>query len=158
MSADRTHRELTPTLGAARDLTIWILEDDPVDQRLVTAALANAGQPPPAAMTQTAEDLLALVDAAERPPDLVLVDLNTPGGGGIHLVKELRARTDFATVPIVVLTSSVNHRDQIDAVRAGVNAFHVKPFDWRAFNELIALVVAYWSLDGTEAARGHARR
>ncbi len=138
----------------SREMAIWVLEDDPVDQRLITTALAKIdGVSLSAVFARTAEEMLQRLDEAEHPPRLFLVDLNTPGGGGISLALLLRKRDDLASIPIVVLTSSVNERDQVAAARAGVNAFHVKPFDWRAFNDLIAMVVEYWSLHGTSVGR-----
>lgn len=135
------------------EFVIWVLEDDPVDQRLITSALSSVADLAPAVMVRTAEELVELLDAAEEYPSLFLIDLNTPGIGGVNLTRELRGRDGLATVPIVVLTSSVNPRDHEDAARAGANAYHVKPFDWRKFNELISLVVSYWSLDGTKVGR-----
>ncbi len=147
------HSAFEPRSGSG-GLVVWVLEDDPVDQRLINAALAKAdGVELPAVMARTAEEMLDLLDTAEQLPNLFLVDLNTPGEGGIGLTRSLRARNDVATVPIVVLTSSVNDRDQVDAAGAGVNAFHVKPFDWREFNDLIAMLIAYWSRHGVDAGR-----
>ncbi|NEE31159.1 response regulator, partial [Streptomyces sp. SID7982] len=53
------------------------------------------------------EDVLPrLLDPAARTPDLVLLDLNMPGIGGLALLSSLRAHTACASLTVVVFTSS----------------------------------------------------
>lgn len=63
----------------------------------------------------------AIEQITSTEPDLVLCDLNMPGGGGLKV-----ARTCGEQVPIVILTVSEAERDLLDAVAAGANGYLVK--------------------------------
>lgn len=69
-----------------------------------------------------AEEALDLV--AETPPDLVLLDLRMPGGGGLEALKRIRVL--HADLPVVMLTSSDEERDLFQALQAGANGYLVK--------------------------------
>ena len=127
-------------------LTVWVVEDEAVDQWLITAAFRQAGAPEPDRMLATADEVMELLDAGEVAPDLMIVDLETPGIGGIELIRRLRAQETTAMLPMVVLTSSESERDRLRSAAAGANAYHVKPFDWQEFNRVIAALLAYWEL------------
>jgi two-component system KDP operon response regulator KdpE len=74
----------------------------------------------------------ALRLAAERHPDLVLLDLGLPDISGIEVVHGLRGWTD---VPIIVLTVRSDEADKVEALDAGADDYVTKPF---GMNELLA--------------------
>ncbi|HZP27871.1 MAG TPA: response regulator transcription factor [Acidimicrobiia bacterium] len=78
----------------------------------------------------------ALVLAADRRPDLVLLDLGLPGIDGIETLGRLRA---FSDVPVIVLTARDRAADKVAALDAGADDYVTKPFD---ADELLARVRA----------------
>jgi two-component system KDP operon response regulator KdpE len=74
----------------------------------------------------------ALRLAADRHPDLVLLDLGLPDISGIEVVHGLRGWTD---VPIIVLTVRSDEADKVEALDAGADDYVTKPF---GMNELLA--------------------
>lgn len=78
----------------------------------------------------------ALRLAAERPPDLMILDLGLPGISGIEVIEAMRAWTD---VPIVVLSARHGDPDKIAALDAGADDYVTKPF---SIGELLARVRA----------------
>lgn len=70
-------------------------------------------------------------------PGLVLLDVMLPYVDGFELVSLIRARSEWADVPIVMLTAKTTERDIIRALDAGANDYIVKPFQP---NELLARV------------------
>jgi two-component system KDP operon response regulator KdpE len=70
--------------------------------------------------------------AAERHPELVLLDLGLPGIGGLDVVRGLRGWT---TVPIIVLSVRESERDKVAALDAGADDYVTKPF---GMDELLA--------------------
>lgn len=69
-----------------------------------------------------ADDAPGAIDViAARRPDLVVCDLQMPGGGGLAVV-----RASAALAPIVILTVSEAERDLLDAVAAGAAGYLVK--------------------------------
>lgn len=68
------------------------------------------------------EDAATAIELIERTrPDLALVDLHMPGGGGLAVVRECAT-----TVPIVIITVSEAERDLLDAVASGAVGYLVK--------------------------------
>ena len=78
----------------------------------------------------------ALVDARDRPPDLVVLDVMLPGIDGIEVCRRLRAGSD---VPILMLTARDAVSDRVAGLDAGADDYLVKPF---AYDELLARVRA----------------
>lgn len=70
-------------------------------------------------------------------PDLVLLDVMLPYVDGFELVRLARERSDWAGVPILMLTAKNTERDTVRALDAGANDFVIKPFQP---NELLARV------------------
>jgi two-component system KDP operon response regulator KdpE len=85
----------------------------------------------------------ALRLAADRHPDLVLLDLGLPDIGGIEVVHGLRGWTD---VPIIVLTVRSDEADKVEALDAGADDYVTKPF---GMNELLARMRAALRRTGT---------
>ena len=81
-------------------------------------------------LAPTGEEALRL--AAERRPDLVLLDVGLPGIDGVEVVRGLRGWTD---VPVIMLTVRDDERDKVDALDAGADDYVTKPF---GMNELLA--------------------
>jgi two-component system KDP operon response regulator KdpE len=81
-------------------------------------------------LAATGEDALRL--AAERHPDVVILDIGLPGIDGIEVVRGLRGWTK---VPIVMLSVREDEADKVDALDAGADDYLTKPF---GMNELLA--------------------
>src|SRR6266699_2939030 len=78
----------------------------------------------------------ALEKFRHEPPDLVLLDLNMPGMGGLETCRTLRAGSD---VPIVILSVRNAERDKVEALDAGADDYVTKPF---GIQELLARIRA----------------
>ncbi len=109
--------------------TILIVEDNEKNLKLVRDVLQVKGYQTLEA--GTAEDGLRL--AAERAPDLILMDIQLPGMNGIDALKALRAEPATATIPVIALTASVMQQDRQEIMRAGFDAFIEKPINLREF-------------------------
>jgi two-component system KDP operon response regulator KdpE len=78
----------------------------------------------------------ALVVAADRRPDLVLLDLGLPGIDGMEALSRLRS---FSAAPVIVLTVRERQADKVAALDAGADDYVTKPFDTE---ELLARIRA----------------
>jgi DNA-binding response OmpR family regulator len=79
----------------------------------------------------TAVDGPAAIDAARRSrPDLVLLDLMLPGLDGLEVCKAIRARSETASAPIIMLTARVEESDMIIGLELGADDYITKPFTW----------------------------
>jgi two-component system KDP operon response regulator KdpE len=96
-----------------------------------TALVANGYQ---AYEARSGED--ALEALREHNPEMVLLDMNMPGMGGMAACREIRAVSDVA---IIVLSVRDSERDKIAALDAGADDYITKPF---SVNELMARIRA----------------
>ncbi len=101
-----------------------MVDDSPVDRRLVQAFLEDRGHE-----LTFADSGLSAIDAARAaPPDLVLLDVMLPGMNGFETARQLKALTaDF--LPILMLTSLHDPTSKITGLRMGADDFLSKPID-----------------------------
>lgn len=82
---------------------------------------------------------------AEFPqPQLVLLDLNMPGMGGLQLLRWIRQDRELCKLRVIVLSGSDASRDVSDAYAAGANSYLVKPGDLERFVEISKALSGYW--------------
>lgn len=77
---------------------------------------------------ESAEDGMDMLEACQGNIDVVLLDLVMPGMTGFELLKKRETMEEFKKVPVIVITSSLNMEDQIQAFELGANDYINKPF------------------------------
>jgi two-component system response regulator len=77
-------------------------------------------------------------------PKVVLLDLRLPKVDGLEVLRQVKADGSTRALPIVILTSSKEERDIVEAYGLGVNSFISKPVEFGAFAETIAKLGFYW--------------
>ena len=111
---------------------ILVVEDDPAVRNLVTTALGLHGYDVEKA--ETGE--LAVMEAASRNPDLIMLDLGLPDIDGVEVIAKIRG---WSAVPIIVISARIEDSDKIGALDAGADDYLTKPF---SVEELLARVRA----------------
>ena len=115
---------------------ILVVEDEPDVAALIKHTLDRSGD---IDVTIASTGEAALKSSSDRPPDLIILDLNLPGFDGLEVCRILRARTGFETVPIIMLTARATESDRVQGLDVGADDYMVKPFSPR---ELAARVRA----------------
>ena len=100
---------------------ILVIDDEPQIRRIMRTALTGAGYEVDDA--KTGEEGLAKV--REFRPDLVLLDINMPGMGGLAACRAIRTDSNVA---IIMLTVRNSEADKVEALDAGADDFVAKPF------------------------------
>jgi two-component system KDP operon response regulator KdpE len=100
---------------------ILVVDDEPQIRRIMRMTLTGAGYEIDDA--KTGEEALEKVRVFR--PDLILLDMNMPGMGGLAACRALRADADIA---IIMLTVRNTEADKVDALDAGADDFVTKPF------------------------------
>ena len=113
--------------GPGRPLVLVVEDSEPI-RAAFTILLEESGYRVAAAATGA--DAVRL--AAERVPDLVLLDLGLPDLSGRAVAQELKSNPATAAVPIVALTGRDDPADRDDLLAAGCAAYLVKPVDTQA--------------------------
>jgi two-component system response regulator len=93
---------------------------------------------------------------AEGLPQLVLLDLQLPRVDGLEVLRRIRTDERTRLLPVVVLSSSDEERDIVDAYSLGANSYVSKPVDFDAFLEAMRQIGGYW-LDTPEEVPGSER-
>jgi len=71
----------------------------------------------------------ALRQAAERPPDVILLDVMLPGMDGFEVCRRLRRDPRTAPIPVLMVTALSERRERMAGIAAGANDFLNKPVD-----------------------------
>ena len=104
---------------------ILIVDDDPLNRRLLTKHLENDGH----RTTQFDNGFAALAAIENDQPDLILLDIEMPGLDGIEVLERLKADPVSDHVPVIMI-SGVDDTDSIvRCIEAGAEDFLPKPFD-----------------------------
>jgi CheY-like chemotaxis protein len=129
-------------------LNILLVEDDDVDVMNVKRAFDKNHITNPLFVAGNGLEALDKLRSGEVPQGrrIVLLDLNMPKMNGIEFLRELRNDPTLAPTPVVVLTTSNNDCDKIDAFNLNVAGYLVKPVTFAEFSELMVTLNKYWTL------------
>jgi len=111
---------------------ILVVDDEPQIRRVLRSTLSTQGY----VITEAKTGEEALESLRKERPDLVLLDMNMPGMGGVETCREIRRASD---APIIMLTVRNAERDKVAALDAGADDYVVKPF---GIEELLARIRA----------------
>jgi two-component system, OmpR family, response regulator ResD len=117
-----------------RGRRVLVVDDEPTLAEVVARYLDRAGYE----TATTGDGLEALRLAAERRPDLVVLDVMLPGLGGIEVLRRLGA-SGAPRTPVILLTAKGEQDDKLVGLRSGADDYVVKPFSPK---ELVARVDA----------------
>jgi CheY-like chemotaxis protein len=129
-------------------LNILLVEDDQVDVMTVRRAFEKNRITNPLYIATNGLEALRMLRLGEVPSGrrIILLDLNMPKMSGIEFLRELRADPALQHTPVVVLTTSNDERDKIDAYNLNVAGYLLKPVTFLNFVELTAALNKYWTL------------
>ncbi|WP_434776124.1 response regulator [Pseudomonas oryzihabitans] len=132
---------------------IVLVEDNPHDLELTLVALERS---------QLANDVVVLRDGAEAVsyllrrepyadretgnPAVMLLDLKLPKVDGLEVLQVVRSTPELCSIPVVMLTSSREEPDLEKAYELGVNAYVVKPVEFRDFVAAISDLGVFWAV------------
>ena len=131
---------------------ILIVEDDPNDVALLRRAFRKARLVNPVHVVKKADEAQEYFqgdgdygDVGEFvEPALVLLDLKLPGRSGHEVLRWMRSRPEFVSVPVVVLTSSREDADIERAYALGANSYLQKPATFEALLDMAHTLNLYW--------------
>jgi two-component system KDP operon response regulator KdpE len=109
---------------------ILVIDDEPQIRRVMRSTLSSNGY----VITEAKTGEEGIESVRKERPDLVLLDINMPGMGGLEACKEIRRSSD---APIIMLTVRNAERDKVAALDAGADDYVVKPF---GIEELLARI------------------
>jgi CheY-like chemotaxis protein len=133
--------------------TILLAEDSPKDVELIMEALSELN---------LANSVIVVKDGVEAMeylrcegnykqrtpgnPAVILLDIKMPRKDGIEVLREIRNDELLKTIPVVILTSSREQKDLIESYKLGVNAYVVKPFNFKDFIDAVKQIGMFWAV------------
>ncbi len=128
---------------------ILLVEDNPMDVDLTKRALSRHRMASEVVIARDGEEAINLIprwENGEPAPTLILLDLKLPRLGGLEVLAHLKGHPCFASIPVVVLTTSRDDGDVKRAYQLGANSYIVKPVDFDKFLEVAAQIERYWTV------------
>ena len=131
-----------------RMLNILLVEDDEVDVMNVRRAFERNNVSNPLYVAGNGLEALDMLRDGTVPSErrLILLDLNMPKMNGIEFLQALRADPELASSSVVVLTTSNDDQDKIDAYNLNVAGYLLKPVTFSNFCERMTALNKYWTL------------
>ena len=119
-------------MSAEKDLKILVVDEFSVTRTIVINNLSKLGY----SNTYVAEDgFSALTRLKSSLFDLVVTDCSISDMSGLDLLKLIRADSDLKHIPVLMITSEDLHGNIINAIKAGLNDYIVRPFDEHIFKQ-----------------------
>ena len=103
---------------------LLVADDDEDILALVQLRLSRSGYE--VIVARDGEEALRLTE--ERHPDLAVLDWMMPKASGLEVLRAIRANTEIADIPVVLLTARASEADVQEGLDAGANDYIAKPF------------------------------
>jgi len=132
---------------------ILLVEDDPNDVELSLEALKDHNLANRVIVVNDGVEALEYLhcegrfkDRKKENPAVILLDIKMPRMNGIEVLGIIRSDENFKYIPVVMLTSSREEPDLKKSYALGVNAYVVKPLDFKEFMDAIKEIGVFWAL------------
>jgi CheY-like chemotaxis protein len=115
-----------PTANQIKSPDILVVDDNLSILQLLTSMLKPAGF----SIRTALNGAMALQEAWQQPPDLILLDINLPGMDGYEVCKCLKANTVLQNIPILFITGINDDQGLVKALQCGGVDYITKPFNF----------------------------
>jgi two-component system, response regulator len=145
-------------MNATNGVDILLVEDNPHDAELALRALKKHNLADRLVWVKDGAAALEIIfgpgpsggtggigEVCHR-PKVILLDLKLPKLDGLEVLRRLKANEETRTIPVVVLTSSLEEQDIVRSYQLGVNSYVVKPVNFDNFSKAVAQLGLYWLL------------
>lgn len=130
-------------------IEILLVEDSPDDIVLTTEALRDGKVRNRISVVEDGEEAMTFLrrkgQHAEAPrPDLILLDLNLPRKSGREVLAEIKNDPHLKRIPVVIMTTSSDEKDVLQAYNCHANCYVTKPVDLDQFIGVVKSIESFW--------------
>ena len=133
--------------------SILLAEDSPKDVELILEALSQSNLANNVSVVKDGVEAMEYLQCEgkykqRKPgnPAVLFLDIKMPRKDGMEVLREIRSDESLKTLPVVILTSSREEQDLIRSYDLGVNAYVVKPVNFKEFIEAVKHIGIFWAL------------
>lgn len=126
-------------------LNILFVEDDAIEVMMFVRVLQKIGSNHRLIEARNGEEALAVLNNKEVIPDIILLDLNMPKLNGIEFLKIVKSNDLTKHIPVIIFTTSNNHRDIATCYKIGISGYIIKPLKYEDYLVLVQKTLEYWS-------------
>ncbi len=116
----------------AKDMKILVVDDFSTMRRIIKNLLQELGY---SNISEADDGTTALPLLKGGQFDLLITDWNMPGMAGLDLLKHVRADERLSSLPVLMLTAESKREQIVEAAKAGVNGYVIKPFTAATLSE-----------------------
>lgn len=132
-----------------KPIEILLVEDNPGDVRLTRETLKESKVRNRLRVVEDGVEAMAYLRRegkyADAPrPDMILLDLYLPKKDGREVLMEIKADEDLKRIPVVILTSSADEKDILEAYNNYANCYITKPVDLDQFMKVVRSIENFW--------------
>ena len=140
------------TMTARDTADILLVEDSAQDAELALAALQSRNLGHKVVLAVDGEEAMQFICASsvsavwnnENVPKVILLDLKLRQMGGMEVLQQLKSEARTRSIPVVVLTGSIDEDEMRECYQLGVNSYVAKPADAGKFVKLVGEIAHYW--------------
>jgi CheY-like chemotaxis protein len=133
--------------------TILLAEDNPRDVELTLEAMAEYHLANKVEVAKDGVEVMQYLryegkyaDRRQGNPAVLVLDIKMPRMDGLEVLREIRTDPLLKAIPVVMLTSSKEDKDLITSYELGVNAYVVKPVNFKDFIEAVKQIGSFWAI------------
>lgn len=126
-------------MSTQQNMNFLVVDDFSTMRRIVKNLLNDLGY---ANVTEADDGISALPLLKSGDFDFLITDWNMPGMPGLELLKQVRADTRLAKLPVLMLTAEAKREQIVAAAQAGVSGYVIKPFTATTLKEKIDKILS----------------
>ncbi|MBD2699004.1 response regulator [Spirosoma sp. BT702] len=126
--------------------SVWIVDDDEDDRLFLRSAFEDMTNPVSVLTLNDGDQLLPKLANSAELPQLILLDINMTRQDGFETLAQLRNSPKFASLPVVMLTTSSDNSDRQRSMALGADQCLTKPASYKQLVGLVKGLTEQWAL------------
>lgn len=129
------------------NLRVLLIEDDEIERMKLARVIEKNNFGHTLIEAKNGEEALNILSDFPNLPDIIFLDLNMPKMNGIEFLKILKSDDRLKYLPVVILSTSSNHKDLKECYEIGIAGYITKPLKYEEYTHKIIALLNYWSIN-----------
>ena len=125
-------------MDSDKNMKILIVDDFATMRKVIKNLLRQTGYQN---VTEAEDGVVALKELKSQKIDFIISDWNMPNMTGIELLRAVRTDSELSSLPFLMVTAEALQQNVVEAVKAGVSNYIVKPFTAEVLSEKIEKII-----------------